>query len=130
MRELVAAGTTVLLTTQYLDEADQLADSICLIDAGRAVTTGTPDALKAALGGDRVDVVLRRPDDLTRAASLLTALGDVHVDPELRRVSTAVRDRVAALAETLRILGDAELEAEDINLRRPTLDEVFLEVLK
>jgi ABC-2 type transport system ATP-binding protein len=132
VRELVAAGTTVLLTTQYLDEADQLADSICLIDAGRAVATGTPDELKAALGGDRVDVVLRRPDEVDRAAEVLgTALkGEVRVEPDLRRVSVAVDDRMAALAETLRVLGDAGLEAADINLRRPTLDEVFLEVLK
>ena len=131
VRELVAAGTTVLLTTQYLDEADQLADSICLIDAGRAVSTGTPDELKAALGGDRVDVVLRRPDDLVRATEVLGDMvsaepGEVRVEPELRRVSVAVRDRMAALAETLRVLDDAGLEAADINLRRPTLDEVFL----
>jgi ABC-2 type transport system ATP-binding protein len=131
VRELVAAGTTVLLTTQYLDEADQLADSICLIDAGRAVSTGTPDELKAALGGDRVDVVLRRPDDLNRATEVLGGMvsaepGEVRVEPELRRVSVAVRDRMAALAETLRVLDDAGLEAADINLRRPTLDEVFL----
>jgi ABC-2 type transport system ATP-binding protein len=131
VRELVAAGTTVLLTTQYLDEADQLADSVCLIDHGRAVTTGTPDELKAALGGDRIDVVLRRPDDVARAASLLGEAfarfgGEVKVEPDLRRVSVAVRDRMAALAETLRLLADARLEAADINLRRPTLDEVFL----
>jgi ABC-2 type transport system ATP-binding protein len=134
VRALVAAGTTVLLTTQYLDEADQLADSICLVQAGRAVTTGTPDELKAAMGGDRVDVVLRRPDDLDRAAEVLGGMpsavpGEVRVDADLRRVSVAVRDRMAALADTLRVLGDAELEAADINLRRPTLDEVFLEVL-
>ncbi len=132
VRELVAAGTTVLLTTQYLDEADQLADSICLIDAGRAVATGTPDELKTALGGDRVDVVLRRSDDVARAAEVLgdALSGEVRVDADLRRVSVAVGDRMAALAETLRVLGDAQLEAADINLRRPTLDEVFLEVLK
>ena len=135
VRELVAAGTTVLLTTQYLDEADQLADSICLIDAGRAVTTGTPDELKAALGGDRVDVVLRRPDDVARATEVLGGMvsaspGEVRVEQDLRRVSVAVRDRMAALAETLRVLDDAGLEAADINLRRPTLDEVFLEVVK
>jgi ABC-2 type transport system ATP-binding protein len=132
VRELVAAGTTVLLTTQYLDEADQLADSICLIDAGRAVATGTPDELKTALGGDRVDVVLRRSDDVARAAEVLgdALSGEVRVDADLRRVSIAVGDRMAALAETLRVLGDARLEAADINLRRPTLDEVFLGVLK
>jgi ABC-2 type transport system ATP-binding protein len=131
VRELVAAGTTVLLTTQYLDEADQLADSICLIDAGRAVATGTPDELKSALGGDRVDVVLRRPEDVARAAEVLGGMasaepGEFTVEPDLRRVSVAVGDRMAALAETLSVLGAEGLDAADINLRRPTLDEVFL----
>jgi ABC-2 type transport system ATP-binding protein len=131
VRDLVAGGTTVLLTTQYLDEADQLADSICLIDSGRVVTHGTPDELKAALGGDRVDVVLRRADDLARAAEVLGAMpsaepDEVRVDADVRRVSVAVRDRMAALAETLAALREAGIEAADINLRRPTLDEVFL----
>jgi ABC-2 type transport system ATP-binding protein len=131
VRGLVAGGTTVLLTTQYLDEADQLADSICLIDAGRDVTHGTPDELKTALGGDRVDVVLRRADDLTRATEVLAGMrsaeaGEVRVDPDVRRVSVAVRDRMAALTETLSALRDAGIEAADINVRRPTLDEVFL----
>jgi ABC-2 type transport system ATP-binding protein len=131
VRALVAGGTSVLLTTQYLDEADQLADSICLIDSGRAVTTGTPDELKAALGGDRIDVVVRRPDDVARAAAALGGMpaaepDGIRIDTDVRRVSVAVHDRMTALAQTLRVLDDAGIEAADINLRRPTLDEVFL----
>jgi len=131
VRALVAGGTTVLLTTQYLDEADQLASTICLIAAGRAVAHGTPDELKAALGGDRVDVVVRRPDDLARAADALGGIasaepGGARLDPDARRVSVAVADRMAALADALSLLRDAGIEAEDVNLRRPTLDEVFL----
>jgi len=131
VRALVAGGTTVLLTTQYLDEADQLASTICLIAAGRAVAHGTPDELKAALGGDRVDVVVRRPDDLARAADALGGIasaepGGARLDPDARLVSVAVADRMAALADALSLLRDAGIEAEDVNLRRPTLDEVFL----
>jgi ABC-2 type transport system ATP-binding protein len=96
VRALVAGGTTVLLTTQYLDEADQLASTICLIADGRAVAHGTPDELKAALGGDRVDVVVRRPDDLARAADALGGIasaepGGARLDPDARRVSVAAR---------------------------------------
>jgi ABC-2 type transport system ATP-binding protein len=131
VRGLVAAGTTVLLTTQYLDEADQLASTICLIADGRAVAHGTPDELKAAIGGDRVDVVVRNAGDLTRAGEVLGGIasaepGGVRLDPDARRVSVAVADRMAALGDALRLLRDAGVEAEDLNLRRPTLDEVFL----
>jgi len=121
----------VLLTTQYLEEADQLASAICLIAAGRAVAYGTPDDLKNAIGGDRVDVVVRRSDHLSRAAEVLGGIasaepGGARVEPDARRVSVAVGDRMAALADALRLLADAGVEAEDVNLRRPTLDEVFL----
>jgi ABC-2 type transport system ATP-binding protein len=131
VRGLVAGGTTVLLTTQYLDEADQLAATICLIAAGRAVAHGTPDELKAAIGGDRVDVVVRHAGDLVRAGEVLGGIasaepGGERLDPDARRVSVAVADRMAALADALRLLRDAGIEAEDVNLRRPTLDEVFL----
>jgi ABC-2 type transport system ATP-binding protein len=121
----------VLLTTQYLDEADQLASTICLIADGRAVAHGTPDALKAAIGGDRVDVVVRHATDLARAGEVLGGIasaepGGARLDPDARRVSVAVADRMAALSDGLRLLRDAGIEAEDVNLRRPTLDEVFL----
>ncbi|GAA2719594.1 MULTISPECIES: ATP-binding cassette domain-containing protein [Streptomyces] len=128
VRGLVAEGRTVLLTTQYLDEADQLADTISLIDSGKVIETGTPDDLKRKVGGDRVDVVLRRDHDLGIATEMIASL--LHADPEVdrdnRRISVAADDRVAALTAVARSLGDAGIEAEDIALRRPTLDEVFL----
>jgi ABC-2 type transport system ATP-binding protein len=128
IRDLVAAGTTVLLTTQYLDEADQLADQICVVDAGRVIADGPPDALKSTLGGDRIEVVLRSADELPAAAALVGRVtgADADVDRDTRRVSAPVRDRVAGLTEVVRALDDAGIHAEDIALRRPTLDEVFL----
>jgi ABC-2 type transport system ATP-binding protein len=124
VRSLTADGTTVLLTTQYLEEADQLADRVTVIDAGRRVGEGTPDQLKSRLGGDRIDVVVRDAADLPRAAALLGERGTT--DPDRRLVSAPVTDRMAALTETVRALSDAGIDAEDIALRRPTLDEVFL----
>jgi ABC-2 type transport system ATP-binding protein len=118
----------VLLTTQYLDEADQLADTISVIDAGRVIAAGTPDQLKSALGGDRIDVVLHRADELPEAAALIGRVCDAaaEIDRDARRISAPVRDRVAALTGVVRALDDAGIAAEDIALRRPTLDEVFL----
>jgi ABC-2 type transport system ATP-binding protein len=128
VRALVATGTTVLLTTQYLDEADQLADQISVIDHGRVIADGTPDQLKSKLGGDRIDVVTARADQLAAAAAAVgrVATSEPEVDPDTRRVSAPVRDRVAALTEAARALRAAGIAVEDIALRRPTLDEVFL----
>jgi ABC-2 type transport system ATP-binding protein len=130
VRALVADGTTVLLTTQYLDEADQLADRISVIDHGRVVAEGTPAELKSDLGGDRLDVVLHDAADLARAAEVIAAIAGApaETDPDARRVSAPVRDRVSALADTARALRDADLAVEDVALRRPTLDEVFLHI--
>ncbi len=128
VRSLVGGGTTVLLTTQYLEEADQLADRISVVDAGRVVAEGTADQLKAKIGGDRIDVVLRDAADLTRAALLLP--GESTLDEDRRLISAPVSDRMAALTETVRGLEEAGIEAEDIALRRPTLDEVFLHLTK
>ncbi|MFJ8805655.1 ATP-binding cassette domain-containing protein [Streptomyces sp. NPDC102490] len=125
VRSLVGAGTTVLLTTQYLEEADQLADRISVVDAGRVVADGTADELKAATGGDRVDVVLRDVGQLGAAVALLPLTG-VRVDPDRRLLSAPVTDRMAALSGVVRALEEAGIEAEDVALRRPTLDEVFL----
>ncbi|MFI7350098.1 ATP-binding cassette domain-containing protein [Streptomyces sp. NPDC049936] len=125
VRSLVGAGTTVLLTTQYLEEADQLADRISVVDAGRVVADGTADELKAAIGGDRVDVVLRDAGQLGAAVALLPLTG-VRVDPDRRLLSAPVTDRMTALSGVVRALEEAGLEAEDVALRRPTLDEVFL----
>ncbi|WP_326774710.1 ATP-binding cassette domain-containing protein [Streptomyces sp. NBC_01445] len=124
VRSLVGGGTTVLLTTQYLEEADQLADRISVVDRGRVVAGGTADELKARLGGDRIDVVVRDGSQLDVAARLLP--DGATVDADRRLVSAPVADRMAALTEVVRALQDAGVEAEDIAVRRPTLDEVFL----
>ncbi|MGP3772854.1 ATP-binding cassette domain-containing protein [Streptomyces sp. SDT5-1] len=124
VRSLVGGGTTVLLTTQYLEEADQLADRISVVDRGRVVADGTPDELKAKLGGDRIDVVVRDAGDLPRVAALLPA--DAAVDADRRLVSAPVTDRMTALTDVVRALQETGVEAEDVALRRPTLDEVFL----
>jgi ABC-2 type transport system ATP-binding protein len=130
IRGLAGGGTTVLLTTQYLEEADQLAGLIYLVDAGRVVARGTPDALKAQVGADRVDVVVRDAGDLPAAAALLERIGrgEADADPDARRASVAVGDRAAALTATVRALDDAGLATEDIAVRRPTLEEVFLQL--
>ncbi|GAA4444719.1 ATP-binding cassette domain-containing protein [Phytohabitans houttuyneae] len=128
VRALVADGTTVLLTTQYLDEADQLAGQISVLDRGRVVASGTPDELKSRIGGDRIDVVVRADADLAPAAAVLKEIAhaEPELDPDSRRVSAPVRDRVAALTEAVRALDARGIAVEDIALRRPTLDEVFL----
>ncbi|MFC0547238.1 ATP-binding cassette domain-containing protein [Kutzneria chonburiensis] len=128
VRSLVADGTTVLLTTQYLDEADQLADQIAVIDAGRVIAGGSPAELKSRIGGDRIEVVVHDAVDLGTAAELLHKIAavDPEMDVDLRRLSAPVRDRVAALTETVRALDAAGVPVEDIALRRPTLDDVFL----
>ncbi len=127
VRSLVGGGTTVLLTTQYLEEADQLADRISVVDAGRVIADGTADELKAALGGDRIDVVLRDAGQLGAAVALLPFdPAGVSVDTDRRLLSAPVTDRMTALTEVLRALHEAGIAAEDVALRRPTLDEVFL----
>ncbi|MEU9202381.1 ATP-binding cassette domain-containing protein [Streptomyces sp. NPDC048332] len=124
VRALVGSGTTVLLTTQYLEEADQLADRISLVDGGRVAAEGTADELKARVGGDRIDVVVRDGAQLDRAAALL--VGGAVKDPDRRLVGAPAGDRMATLSRTVRVLEEAGIEAEDIAVRRPTLDEVFL----
>ncbi|MGW0391803.1 ATP-binding cassette domain-containing protein [Streptomyces sp. NPDC003042] len=128
VRSLVGGGTTVLLTTQYLEEADQLADQIAVINHGKVIAEGTADELKSKTGGDRIDVVLHDTAQLARAASLLP--GDAVVDEDRRLVSASVSDRMAALTETVRALEAAGIGAEDIAVRRPTLDEVFMHLTK
>ncbi|MFC5953186.1 ATP-binding cassette domain-containing protein [Streptomyces pratens] len=127
VRTLVDGGTTVLLTTQYLEEADQLADRISVVDAGRIIADGTADELKAATGGDRIDVVLRDAGQLGAAVALLPVPKDeITVDTDRRLLSAPVTDRMAALTGVVRALEEAGIRAEDIALRRPTLDEAFL----
>ncbi|TDE09444.1 ATP-binding cassette domain-containing protein [Jiangella asiatica] len=130
VRALVEGGTTVLLTTQYLEEADQLAARISVIDAGRAVAEGTPDQLKAAIGGDRIEVVVRDAEQLAVAAAVVgrAASAQPEVDRDTRRVSAPVADRMAALTAVVGELQRAGIDAEDVGLRRPTLDEAFLQL--
>ncbi len=128
IRALVHGGTDVLLTTQYLEEADQLADHVVIVDRGRSIATGTPDELKALAGRDVVEIRVRRHDDLGRTVELLAPLGsdDARVDDSARRVAVPVDDGTARLADAVRLLADARIELDDVGLRRPTLDEVFL----
>jgi ABC-2 type transport system ATP-binding protein len=128
IRALVRDGTTVLLTTQYLDEADQLSDQICVIDTGRVIAHGSPTELKSSLGGDRIDLVLRNTADLGRTAELVARVvgSEADVDTDNRRLSAPVENRVTTLTEVLRAIETAGIDAEDVALRRPTLDEVFL----
>jgi ABC-2 type transport system ATP-binding protein len=130
IRALVAGGTTVLLTTQYLDEADQLADRIVVIDRGRVIAEGRPEQLKVEVGGDRLDVVVERDADLTAARQLVAraTAADPQLDADTRTISAPVASRAAALAEVVRELADARIEVADIGLRRPTLDDVFLQL--
>jgi ABC-2 type transport system ATP-binding protein len=130
IRQLVAGGTTVVLTTQYLDEADQLANRICVIDRGRVIAEGSPDDLKSRLGGDRVAVVVHRTDDLPAATAIVAdaASGTPEVDTDLRRISAPVANRVQAMSAIFAGLAAAGIEAEDLAVRRPTLDEVFMDL--
>jgi ABC-2 type transport system ATP-binding protein len=129
VRGLVADGTTVLLTTQYLEEADQLAGRISVVDAGRVVAEGSPDELKSALGADRLEVVIRDGALLGDAAAVLTRITGAppHIDPDQRRLRVPLlKDRVETLTATVRAMQEAGITVADIGLHRPTLDEAFL----
>jgi ABC-2 type transport system ATP-binding protein len=126
--ELVGGGTTVLLTTQYLDEADQLADRIAVVDGGRVIATGTSQELKAQVGGERLEITLGRETEIQAAVRLLRphAAGEVHADPDRRRMVVPVTDGGRLLATVVRELDEADLRVEDLALRQATLDDVFL----
>jgi ABC-2 type transport system ATP-binding protein len=128
LRELVATGTTVVLTTQYLDEADQLADHIAVIDTGRVIAAGTSAQLKTQIGGDRLEVVVRDAGSLAAASSVMAGVTSArpHVAHAARRITIPVHDGPAAVMTTLRELDRAGILTEDIGLHRPTLDDVFL----
>ena len=127
VREVAALGTTVLLTTQLLDEADQLADRVSVMDHGRVIAEGTPTQLKRRLGGDRITATFAAPD-LDRAAAVVArAVGtEASVDRDALSVTVEVVDGSAALAPIVRALDADGLLVDDLSLRRPTLDEVFL----
>lgn len=128
VRELVRTGTTVLLTTQHLDEADQLADRISVVEAGRVIAEGTPDDLKTQLGGDRIEVVVADSTDLATAVAQVRRVADREptVDVDRRMVSVRVGHHAGALVDVLRALDAGNVPVADVALRRPTLDDVFL----
>jgi ABC-2 type transport system ATP-binding protein len=126
IRMLVADGTTALLTTQYLEEADQLADHVVVLDAGRVVAEGTPDDLKAGVGGHRLDLRLSDPADTTRTAELLADLATGPPTAEGTSLTIPIPAGAGPVAEAVRRLDTAGLDLADMVVRRPTLDEVFL----
>jgi ABC transporter DrrB family efflux protein len=127
VQDLVADGTTVLLTTQYLEEADHLAHRIALMDRGRIVAEGTSKDLKAQLGGDVLEVQLESPEELGSALSALSGMADVRtIDAEDRRIALPAPDGVATLRTVLDQLDRAEIHVDDIGIRHPSLDDVFL----
>ena len=128
IRMLVAAGTDVLLTTQYLDEADHLASHVVIIDHGRAVAAGPPAALKRRIGGSVIEVHARKREDLASVARTLGRLDHdrVQIDEATRRVSVGIESEGEGLMGALRAMQEAGIEIEDIAMRQPNLDEVFL----
>ncbi len=125
---LVAEGTTVLLTTQYLEEADSLANQIAVIDRGRVIAKGTADQLKEQVGGERIELTVAQGGNLDTALQTLRpySLGEAQVDKATRRIVLPVARGAQQLAAVVRDLDSANIPLDDLSLRRPTLDDVFL----
>ncbi|MFC8200800.1 ATP-binding cassette domain-containing protein [Streptomyces sp. NPDC057298] len=128
IKQLVSGGTTLLLTTQYLEEADHLAHDICVVDHGRVIARGTSDQLKARTGGERVEVVVHDREHIGTATEVLRGFGkgETTVEDHTRRLTVPVSGGAKLLAEVIRELDARGIEIDDIGLRRPTLDDVFL----
>ncbi|MFD8639156.1 ATP-binding cassette domain-containing protein [Streptomyces zaomyceticus] len=133
IKELVAGGTTLLLTTQYLEEADHLAHDICVVDHGKVIARGTADQLKAQTGGERVEVVVHEAGMIGDARDVLGRYGiagighgEVSVEQHTRKLTVPVAGGAKLLAEVIRDLDAVGVEIDDIGLRRPTLDDVFI----
>ncbi|MCD9624151.1 ATP-binding cassette domain-containing protein [Rhabdothermincola salaria] len=128
--ELVAEGTTTLLTTQYLDEAERLAKDIVVIDHGTVIAQGTSTELKSQFGGERLEVTLADSGDVARTAELLQhrSVGAETIDPESRTVAIGVTDTHGIVPQVVRLLDDQGIEVLDVVLRHPTLDDVFLQL--
>ncbi|MFG2622324.1 ATP-binding cassette domain-containing protein [Streptomyces sp. NPDC048507] len=128
IEELVAGGTTLLLTTQYLEEADRLAHDIAVVDQGKVIARGTSDQLKAQTGGERVEVVVHERDHIATARQVLAGFGkgEATVEEHTRKLTVPVSGGAKLLAEVIRELDSRGIEIDDIGLRRPTLDDVFI----
>ncbi|WP_151479405.1 ATP-binding cassette domain-containing protein [Streptomyces albicerus] len=128
IKQLVSGGTTLLLTTQYLEEADHLAHDICVIDHGKVIARGTSDQLKARTGGERVEVVVHEREHIETASEVLRGFGkgETTVEQHTRKLTVPVTGGAKLLAEVIRELDTRGIEIDDIGLRRPTLDDVFL----
>lgn len=128
IRTLVRDGTTLLLTTQYLEEADELADTIAVVDHGRIIARGTADELKGQVGGERIEVVVHDRAEIQRAAEVLARDGSGQwvLDEHTRKLTVPAIGGATKLIEIVRDLGEAGVAIDDIALRRPTMDDVFL----
>lgn len=125
IKQLVKSGTTILLTTQYMDEADHLADNIVVLDNGKVIAEGTPSQLKAKIGSDRLELTISKKSGFEKAKKIIDSK-NLQADEERKILSIATKRGVGKLKQVLEVLEEAKIEVESVELRRPTLDDVFL----